>query len=160
MKAEQKLLFSHLKAAGLQPVLLQGMSQDKGNTFAAISFNLASGIEAECITRKPSRNLISTTLIVIIDIEESEDLNTFALATGQLIAPLILCQTRQHMALRLLIQSETRIHLNLVNEGIIQLRSASGAIFNPAIALSQQTITLSQAIETTIKQLQTLEPAE
>ncbi|MET4693732.1 hypothetical protein [Endozoicomonas lisbonensis] len=160
MKAEQKLLFGHLKAAGLQPVLFQDKSQGKKNAFTAISFNLAPGIEAECITRKPARNLVSTTLIVIIDLEESEDLNTFALATGQLIAPLILCQTRQQMTLRLLIQSESRTHLNLVNEGIIQLRSASGAIFNPAIALSQQTISLSRAIEVTIKQLQTLEPAE
>ena len=156
MRAEQKLLFSHLKAAGLQPVLFH----DKKKHFTSISFNLAPGIEAECITRKPARNLISTSLIITMDLEVSENLNTFALATGQLIAPLIFCQTRQQMTLRLLIQSETKSHLNLINEGIIQLRSAAGAIFNPAIALSQQTITLPCAIETAIKQLNTLEPAE
>ncbi|AMO57146.1 hypothetical protein GZ77_16940 [Endozoicomonas montiporae] len=154
MKPEQKLLYRHLKAAGLKPVLFQGKSSSEGNAFVAISFDLAPGIEAECITRKPARNLISTTLMVTIDLEESEELNTFALATGQLIAPLILCQTRHQMAVRLQIQSETRNHLKLINEGIIQLRFTAGALLNPAIHLSQQTISLTEAIQSAVAQLQ------
>ena len=140
----------------MKPVLID----DNDNGFTRISFDLAPGIEAECISRKPVRNLVSTTLIVTIDLEESEDLNSLSMALGQAIAPVIISQIRQQLTLRLLIQSETKSHLKLVNEGIVIFRSTAGAVLGPAVALSKQNIDLSQAIETAILQLQSLEPVQ
>lgn len=153
MKSEQKLLFGHLKAAGMQPVV-----QNDRKGFTTISFNLAPGIEAECITRKPARNLVSTTLMVVVDLTATDDLCTFALSMAQAIAPVIICQTRRQLTLRLQIQSETKSHLHLINEGVVILRATAGAILGPALALSQQKLDLSGAIETAVVQLQSLEP--
>ena len=154
MKSEQKLLFGHLKAAGMQPVL-----QDDREGFTTICFSLAPGIEAECITRKPARNLVSTTLMVVIDLTATDDLCTYSLSMALAIAPVVICQTRYQLTLRLRIQSETKNHLHLINEGVVMLRATSGAVLGPALKLGQQKLKLSEAIETAVEQLQSLEPA-
>lgn len=155
MKSELKLIKTHLSALGYNPVLLT----DKATELQTLSFNLAPGIEAECLTGKPARNLISSTLLIVIDLPESEALITYALATAQIIAPIIIFQTEEQLCLRLLIQSEPKYHLSFINEGIVLLRHTAGAILNPALELSKEPLSkqptvLPQAISKAIDHLQ------
>ena len=153
MKPELELVRKHLSALGLQP----GSLMKEDCELSALGFSLAPGIEAECVTCKPGKRLISTTLVVSIDLDETEALTTFALAVAQAIAPVIIFQTEKQLCLRLSLQSEPKYHRSFLNEGIVILRFVSAAIFTRALALANQSQALPDAITSAIEQLQATE---
>ena len=145
------VLEKHLQSLDLDPKLVENLSE-----YASLwAFQLAPGIEAEMFCRLTNKSDIALSLIVSMDTEMVEEAqNAFTMALAQVTAPITFTSVQGAITVRLQIKTHLQSLNALLAEAILLTRHFTGPLFLGMFELQTGKRTLPEAIEETLKKLQ------